>query len=163
MPSSLSKKFVWASLVYLGEFVCTSWLFFTNNHAIIREKKDTRGREKVWETQEVKKKVESRARALQCCDRESRPSSFLMLILCSTQWIISFSQGLDVIFVPLCISFDIIYVWIFSTHYWWFHFVRNAWFYLITSFMKLDFKFDWKVLLEFELNDFTLYVTLLET
>ena len=27
--------------------------------------------------------------------------------------------------------------------------------------MKLDFKFDWKVLLEFELNDFTLYVTLL--
>ena len=27
--------------------------------------------------------------------------------------------------------------------------------------MKLDLKFDWKVLLEFELNDFTLYVTLL--
>ena len=27
--------------------------------------------------------------------------------------------------------------------------------------MKLDFKFEWKVLLEFELNDFTLYVMLL--
>jgi len=27
--------------------------------------------------------------------------------------------------------------------------------------MKLDFKFDWKVLLKFELNEFTLYVTLL--
>ena len=27
--------------------------------------------------------------------------------------------------------------------------------------MKLDFKFDWKVLLEFELNEFTLYITLL--
>jgi len=26
--------------------------------------------------------------------------------------------------------------------------------------MKLDFKFDWKVHLEFELNEFTLYVTL---
>jgi len=27
--------------------------------------------------------------------------------------------------------------------------------------MKLDLKIDWKVLLEFELNDFTLYATLL--
>jgi len=27
--------------------------------------------------------------------------------------------------------------------------------------MKLDFKFDWKVLIEFELNEFTLYVMLL--
>ena len=27
--------------------------------------------------------------------------------------------------------------------------------------MKLDFKFDWKLFLEFELNEFTLYVTLL--
>ena len=27
--------------------------------------------------------------------------------------------------------------------------------------MKLDYKFDWKVLLEFELNEFTLYATLL--
>ena len=27
--------------------------------------------------------------------------------------------------------------------------------------MKLDFMFDWKVLLEFELNEFTFYVTLL--
>jgi len=27
--------------------------------------------------------------------------------------------------------------------------------------MKLDFKFDWKVFLEFELNEFTLYDVLL--
>ena len=27
--------------------------------------------------------------------------------------------------------------------------------------MKLDFKFDWEVLLEFELNDFTIYIMLL--
>ena len=32
---------------------------------------------------------------------------------------------------------------------------------MITSFTKLDFKFDWEVLLEFELNEITLYVTLL--
>ena len=29
--------------------------------------------------------------------------------------------------------------------------------------MKLDFKFDWKVLLEFELNKFTLHVRFLGT
>jgi len=121
----------------------------------------SRSKEKTWEAQEVKKKVESRARALQSCDRGSHPSSFLLLVLCSVQWSVSFSKRLDVIFVLLCISFDIIYVWIFSTHYWWFYSVRNAWFYLITSFTKLDFKFDWEVLLEFELDYFTLYVTLL--
>ena len=31
----------------------------------------------------------------------------------------------------------------------------------MTSFMKLDFNFDWEVLLEFELNEVTLYVMLL--
>jgi len=29
------------------------------------------------------------------------------------------------------------------------------------SVMELDFKWDWKVILEFELNDFTFYVMLL--
>ena len=83
---------------------------------------------------------------LPICGRGSLSSSFLLLMLCSTQWSTSFSKGLDVIFIPLCISFDIIHThthththtWISSTHYWWFHYVRNAWFYLITSFMKLD-------------------------
>ena len=32
---------------------------------------------------------------------------------------------------------------------------------MITSFLKLNFKLDWKVLLEFGLNEFTLYITLL--
>ena len=121
----------------------------------------SRGREKTWETQDGKKKVESRAWALQIYDRGLHPLSFLLLVLCSTQWLISFSKGFDVIFVPLYIFWYYIYVWIFSTHYWWFHFVHNAWFYLITSFMKLDFKFDWEVLLEFKLNEVTLYIMLL--
>ena len=127
-----------------------------------KKKKTTRGSEKAWETQKVNKKAQSRARALQSCNHGSYPLSFLLLVLCSMQWLVSFSKGLDVIFVPLCISFDIIYVWIFSTHYCWFHFVCNAWFYLIISFMKLDFKFDWEVFLEFEQNEVTLYVMLLK-
>ena len=53
---------------------------------------------------------------------------------------------MDVNFVPLCIPFDIIYVSIFSTNYLWFHSTRDAWLYLITSVMKLDFKWDWKVM-----------------
>jgi len=124
-------------------------------------KMTSKSKEKTWEVEEAKKKVESGAQVLQSCDHWSHPSSFLLLVLCSTQWSISFSKGLDIVFVPLCISFDIIYVWIFSNHYWWFHSVCNVWFYLIASFMKLNFKFNCEVLLEFELNEVTLYVMLL--
>ena len=75
-------------------------------------------------------------------DCKFHPLSFHLLILYSLPWVASFSVGLYVIFIPWCIYFDILYIWMFSSHYWWIHFVLNAWFYLITSFMKLDFKLD---------------------
>ena len=76
------------------------------------------------------------------------------------QWLDSFSKGLDVIFVPLCISFDILYMYesflLIIGDFILFVKLDSIW----SRFMKLDFKFDWKLLLEFELNEFTLYITL---
>ena len=76
-----------------------------------RRKKTSRSRGKRKEHHRRKKKAQSGARALQSCDHGSHPSSFLLLILCSVQLLVSFSKGLDVIFVSLCISFDIIYMY----------------------------------------------------
>jgi len=82
-------------------------LFYKYSYQVRRRRSESRD----LKNTKRKKKGEGGAWVLQSCDCGSHPSSFLLLIFCSTQWSVSFSKGLDVIFIPLCIFFYIIFMY----------------------------------------------------
>jgi len=105
-----SNQLVWASEVTSAwrnqlawvSWSSTSWTISFKIHEKTNKQWRTRGRI----TRTRREKREKVKLELHRSDLGFYPSSFFLLILCTTQWSTSFSEGLDTIFVPLCISFE---------------------------------------------------------